>query len=249
MVGRAATVLGVIGGMGPWATIDFLGQLHRLQRVEAEQDFLPVVVSCDPNLPDRTVALRGGRADEITRALRQRALALRGAGATMLAMPCNTAHAFAEPALAAIGLPLVDMLAAVAEETRRRCPETTRAVVLATDGTMRSGLYDQALAAVGVAAHYPTAAQRRELSEVIAALKVAGPAAPVVRRAAATINAIVAALAPAGRSPGRPTILGCTELPLAREHVDPGHILIDSTRCLAEAVLRASGLNAAAQPA
>src|SRR3954463_6073551 len=97
-------ILGVLGGMGPAATLDFLAKLQAATPVKREQDHLRVLVDINPKVPDRNVG--GSDPGPVLAAM---AAGLRDGGAQVLAIACNTAHAYAE-AVRASGLPLVDML-------------------------------------------------------------------------------------------------------------------------------------------
>ena len=96
--------LGVLGGMGPAATLDFLAKLQAATPVSREQDHLRVLVDINPKVPDRNNSY-----DEAGPVLAQMAVGLREAGAQVLAIACNTAHAYADQVKAS-GLPLVDLI-------------------------------------------------------------------------------------------------------------------------------------------
>lgn len=97
-------VLGVLGGMGPAATLDFLAKLQAATPVKREQDHLRVLVDINPHVPDRNVG-----AEDPGPVLAAMAAGLRDGGAEVLAIACNTAHAYADEVRAS-GLTLIDML-------------------------------------------------------------------------------------------------------------------------------------------
>ena len=131
-------VLGVLGGMGPAATVEFLGRLQAYTPAEKDQDHIRVIADINPKAPDRNTpgTMAGG-------VLAEMAGALAGAGAQVLAMPCNTAHADADLIQRASGLPLVDMIGLGAEAAAQT--GAMRAGVLGTKGALR--LYREYLAA------------------------------------------------------------------------------------------------------
>src|SRR5215475_13736513 len=102
-------MLGVLGGMGPMATVDFYRRLLPYTNVRTDQEHLPVIIWADPSVPDRSAALTGTGADP-TAWLVKGARALQSVGATVLAMPCNTAHAFLPAIQAAVTVPLLNMV-------------------------------------------------------------------------------------------------------------------------------------------
>ena len=131
-------VLGVLGGMGPAATLEFLTRVQAYTPAEKDQDHIRVIADINPKTPDRNVPSSDAGA-----VLAEMAGGLQGAGAQVLAMPCNTAHAHAGLIERASGLPLIDMISLGAEAARRS--GAARAGVLGTKGALR--LYREYLAA------------------------------------------------------------------------------------------------------
>ena len=145
--------LGVLGGMGPQATQLFYQFV--LDRTDAakDQEHLPAVILSDTGIPDRTAAILSGDTEGLYRRLLDDARLLEGCGCTALAIPCNTSHYFADRLQGEIGVPIVHMLretAAVLAAQGRKRPG-----ILATDGTIRTGLYQKECAAVGLEAAAP----------------------------------------------------------------------------------------------
>jgi len=119
-------VVGILGGMGPAATADFYAKLTSRTPAVSDQDHLRVIIWSDPTIPDRSRALTGEGPDP-TPTLRRGAQGLRAAGASLLAVPCNTAHAFLPGIMDGLDIPVVDMIAAVAAYvTSRRSPRHSR---------------------------------------------------------------------------------------------------------------------------
>ena len=106
-------VLGVLGGMGPAATVDFMAKLQAFTPAKSDQDHIRVIVDLNPKVPDRNTP--GSQAGAV---LAEMAGALQGAGAQVLAIPCNTAHAYADLIQRASGLPLVDLIGTGASAAR-----------------------------------------------------------------------------------------------------------------------------------
>jgi aspartate racemase len=215
-------VLGVLGGMGPAATLDFLTKLQAFTPAKSDQDHIRVLVDINPKVPDRNLA--GSGAGPV---LAEMAGALAGAGADVLAITCNTAHAHADLIQRASGLPLIDMIETAASAARDR--GARRVGVLGTKGALR--LYREYLAAQAMGLVSLDAERQDEFMATIYRIK-AGDLGPVVRREMAGYAAdLVAAGAEA-------VIAGCTEAPLAMgpadvrvAFVDPGELL--ARRCVA----------------
>ena len=101
--------VGVLGGMGPEATIDFMTDVLNLTRADKDQDHLHLVVDQNPKVPNRQAAIRAGT-DDVGRALAAMAARLARAGADFLVMPCNSAHAFERAIREATALPFVSIV-------------------------------------------------------------------------------------------------------------------------------------------
>ena len=107
-------VLGVLGGMGPAATLDFLTKLQAHTPAQKDQDHIRVIVDINPHVPDQS--------DPFSKpgpVLAEMAGALRGAGAEVLAIACNSAHAYADLISRSSGLPLIDMIATASQAARQ----------------------------------------------------------------------------------------------------------------------------------
>lgn len=227
MSGRPLTI-GVIGGMGPAATFDFCARLTALAPAKLDQDHPRVLVDCDPSIPDRNAAMRG-EGPSPGPVLADKARALQAAGARVLAMPCNAAHAFAGFIVEAATIPFVDMIAATVGEGLEG--GATRVGVLAADGAMRAGLYQRALAAKGVEALTLPDAEQAEFMALIYRIKAGELGAPSRREMARLAVRLVEMGAQA-------LIAGCTEVPLVLDAHESPAPLTSSTDALARATLK-----------
>ena len=118
-------VLGVLGGMGPAATVAFLARVQALTPAEGDADHIRIIADINPQVPDRN-----RQPDAAESVLGQMAMRLRDAGAQVLAMPCNTAHHYAPAIRAAAGVPLIDMVA-LSAATAARAAQGGRVGILA----------------------------------------------------------------------------------------------------------------------
>ena len=141
--------IGVIGGMGPAATVHFMARVLALTPAVVDQDHVRLIVDNNGGVLDRNAALRE-EGPSPAPALAAMARGLERAGAEALVMPCNTAHAFADAVRAATPLPLIDLIEVVCDEAMAGSPR--RVGVLAADGCRRAGLYQAAFARRGVEA-------------------------------------------------------------------------------------------------
>ncbi|MET3780014.1 aspartate racemase [Brevundimonas sp. 1080] len=219
-------ILGVIGGMGPAATVAFLARVQALTPAEGDADHIRVVMDLNPQVPDRNT--RPGEAEVV---LGQMAEGLAAAGAEVIAMPCNTAHAQAgsiRAACEAKGLRFIDMIAATADAAATS--GVKRIGVLATPGGER--LYTQALAARGIDTVLLEGADREAFMGLVYGVK----RGDVGEAARAGMSRLAQALADAG---AHGLIAGCTEVPLLLKAEDAPIPLTDSAEVLAQACVQA----------
>ncbi|MFK0300146.1 aspartate/glutamate racemase family protein [Brevundimonas sp. NPDC090276] len=214
--------LGVLGGMGPAATVAFLARVQALTPAKGDEDHIRVVMDMNPQVPNRHT-----QPEAAGRTLGEMAVRLREAGAEVLAMPCNTAHAHAA-AIRAAGLPFIDMVAETAKAAKTG--GATRIGVLATPGG--EALYAKALAAEGVEMVRLSEADRARFMTVVFGVK----AGDVGLEQRAAMRELAAALVAAG---AQGVIGGCTEVPLLLDTDDVVVPLTDSAEVLARVCVEA----------
>lgn len=219
--------LGVLGGMGPAATLDFLVKLHAATPATRDEEHLRVITDSDPRVPGRNAALSGDGPSPGP-ALAAMARRLEVAGAEVLAMPCNAAHGWADEIAAAVDVPFVNMIEAAADAVAATGAKTVG--LLAAAATLQSGLYHRALGARGVTV---LAAPGDAIMPLIMAVK-SGNTGPDVR---AGMAALAADLAAQG---AEVVLMACTEVPLVLSQADVAVPVIDATAALVGAVLRAT---------
>lgn len=157
--------IGILGGMGPLATADLFRKITLLTDAARDNDHIRVYIDSNARIPDRTAAILSGGKDpvpEMASALRS----LEACGANCVIMPCNTAHYFLPRLQAMTKLPFISMLEATAKTCAAQYPGRT-AAVLATKGTLATGLYEQALAAQNVRCLIPDAGEQDVLMHLI----------------------------------------------------------------------------------
>ncbi len=219
--------LGVLGGMGPAATLDFLVKLHAATPATRDEEHLRVISDSDPRVPGRNAALSGDGPSPGP-ALAAMARRLEVAGAELLAMPCNAAHGWSGEIAAAVSVPFVSMIDAAADAALATGAKTVG--VLAAAATLQSGLYHRALAARGLAV---VAAPAEAIMPLIMRVKSGDTGADV----GAAMAALAADLAGQGADV---VLMACTEVPLVLDQPQVAVPLVDATAALVQAVLRAA---------
>ena len=221
--------IGVLGGMGPAATVDFLGKLLAASGATRDQDHPRVLVDCDPTLPDRHAAVRGEGPSPGSR-LAAMARGLERAGAEVLCMPCNTAHAFEADVRGATPLPFVSIVAASVGETLRLTPNAKRVGLLAAAGARDAGLYPRAFAEHGVET---LDGDGGRFMACVWRVKAGDTGA----EARAAMRLLAQDLQEAG---AEAIVAACTEVPLVLSAADVAVPLIDSSAALARATIAAA---------
>lgn len=197
--------IGIIGGMGPLATADLFRKIVEHTDAQRDQDNIHIIIDNNTNIPDRTAALLDGGEDPVPQMLHSVAR-LVGDGADCLIMPCNTAHGFLERIRAASPVPVLNMIELTCRALKKR--GITRAGLLATTGTIRTGIYPKYFD--GVELLLPDDEQQQGVMDMI----YAGVKAGVKDYDAAAVQKTAEHLMERG---AQTIILGCTELPLAME--------------------------------
>jgi aspartate racemase len=210
--------------MGPAATVEFFGRLVTATPATIDQDHLRILIDNDPTVPDRTRALLHGGPTPGP-ALARMAKGLVAAGAEVLAMPCNTAHAFLGAIREAVEAKVVDMI----EETAART-EVRAVGLLATGGTIDARIYDHAFEARDIELLLPDEAGQETVVRAIEAVKAS--------RAFGEIEAAVARVVGELRNRGAEAVIaGCTEISLLDGKRMPLP-WIDALDCLVAATIR-----------
>jgi aspartate racemase len=218
-------LIGILGGMGPLATVDFVErviQLTSLAGATCDQEHLPLLVANLPHIPDRSKAMLGTGESPLP-ALLEGIDMLNRNGVELIAIPCNSAHYWYDAMRERSRAPILHIaeacVAAIARGTRR-------AAVLATGGTLASGLYQTILERHDIEPVVPNERTQQHIDACIHAVK-----AGELDASAAELAAALAEFAARG---AQVAVMGCTEIPLAaRRLATPAMRLIDSTLELA----------------
>jgi aspartate racemase len=224
-------MIGVLGGMGPAATVDFMAKLIRLTPVTRDQEHLPLIVLSDPRVPDRVGPIMTGEGEPPLPAMVRGIRALEAAGAGCIVIPCHTAHAWYDELKASTPLPVLSMVEAVLAEVERGAVPGRPVGLLATAATLEADLYQSALEIRGRPVLIPAPEVMRErVLPAIALVKRdrAAEAAPLLEAAIADLVAQGAGL----------VVLACTELPVALAALGgPPATCLDATEALARAAI------------
>lgn len=226
--------IGIVGGVGPAATVDFFDKIVRNTPAARDQDHLKVVVEQNPQIPDRTAHLLADGPDP-TLALYAACKRLEADGASLIAIPCNTAHVFVDRLQPRLAIPIVSMIGETVAAIRQRFPDVRTVGLLATTGTIRSRVYHAQAEAAGLELMTPDEAHQALVMSAIYGER--GVKAGYTEGECK--QALVSALAHLVERGARVVVLGCTELPLLLAESDAHAVagrtvaLLDPTAILA----------------
>lgn len=224
-------LIGVLGGMGPLATVDFMAKIAAATPVGVDQDHVPLIVHNVPQIPDRSAAIEA-RSDAPFLPMLAGLRMLAGNGAEYIAIPCNTAHYWHERLQRACCVKILHIADAVIEDLQRSQRQFRKLVLLATRGTISARIYQDRLSRSGIQSIIPNENTQNDVDRIIALVK-AGDVA-VARRMG---EKVMADLAPGDDGA---FLLACTELPVAYSNQLHDEHVIDATSALAAACVRAS---------
>lgn len=223
--------LGILGGMGPQATQDFYQRILDRTDAECDQEHLPTFILSDTQMPDRTAAILGGDAEACYRRLLADTKTLEVCGCTVIAIPCNTSHYFVDALQRELAVPILHMV----RETARVAAERgcRRVGVLATDGTIKTGVYQDELEALGLEVVGLAPEMQRVVMSIIY---------DEIKRGEKGSREKFAAVDKAVRAAGCDgAILGCTELSVYRTYHALPAFYVDAMDVLAERCIRFCG--------
>jgi aspartate racemase len=222
-------MIGILGGMGPEATLDLYRHIINLTPAARDQDHIRVLIYSNPKIPDRTEAIAAGGESPLPELIESAKLLERG-GAGIIVMPCNAAHYFLPQIRREVSIPILDMIEETYRDIRATLPNARKVGLIAALGTVHSGIYSRSFSRAGIEVLVPSDADQNRIQTAIAQVK-AGAQNRLTRE---TFQSAGKRLVEAG---AEAVILGCTELPLAFEPSEVNYFSIDTTRILAEAAV------------
>jgi aspartate racemase len=226
---RDHVTVGVLGGMGPEATLAFYRRVLELTTSVNDQGHIHLLIDSNPKVPDRNSAV-AGTGPSPAPILAQMARGLEGAGADFLVMVCNAAHAFQEAIEAAVSIPFLSIVAETHDEVRRRFPQVRSVGLLASSGCIDANLYQSAFSADGMSVLAPTGADRESFMELLHRVKSGDKSEAVGRGMRAVAESLI-------EQGAEVVVAGCTEVPLVLSQTDLTRPLVDSAEVLAKSTI------------
>ncbi|MEH2920036.1 aspartate/glutamate racemase family protein [Samsonia erythrinae] len=217
------SLVGILGGMGPGATVDAMQKLIKNTPAYRDQDHIPMIAVSIPDIPDRTQCILQHSASPLKKMLQYMKI-LENAGAECIIIPCNTAHYWFNELKQQCSVEMISIIDVTCQAIREA--KTTRVGLLATTATVKARIYQDNLAADHIHCDIPDEADQQQVMESIYAYKSGD-----ITGAHRLLSPVKDRLLQAGVTK---IILGCTELPLILEKeakTSPQHY-IDATEAL-----------------
>ncbi len=226
-------VLGILGGLGPMATVYFYEMLTRHTLVSCDQEHIDIIINSRSSTPDRTAYILGQSDENPFDIMSADAKRLVTFGADVLAIPCNTAHYFYDGLNKEISVPILNMIEETVLFAQKKCKKVG---ILATSGTIQTNTYQRVCDAHSLSYAVPDAAHQSDVMDIIYGDIKKGRRADMDK-----FLGVVSYLKAEGCER---IILGCTELSLIKrdEHLDGFYI--DSMEVLAKNAIELFGRTA-----
>jgi aspartate racemase len=221
-------IIGILGGMGPLATVDFINKLIALTPAKQDQEHLPYFLANLPQIPDRSAAILGQGNDPLPM-LRYGIDKLNHVGVSVVAIPCNSSHHWHEEMSRQCFAPILHIAKASTLAIKNSGGQCV--AILATRGALKSGFYQRELERANIDWILPeTMNAQIDIDQCIHAVKAGN--------LALSANMLMQALEKIGKQNIDSILMACTEIPIAAQHISThGLILVDSSMELARATV------------
>ncbi len=219
-------IVGILGGMGPEATIDLFQKIVRLTPAKKDQEHLRIIIDNNPKIPDRTRAILYGGESPLPELVKT-AQNLERAGVNYIIIPCNTAHYYFHEMQKMINIPILNMMQETALYIHHTFPAMKRISLFATEGTIYAGLYQTYLDDFTIETLLPSKTEQKQLMEIIYGVKTGQNLSLLKKQIIETAGLQIEKGAQA-------IIAGCTEIPLVLKDGDISIPVIDPTLILAK---------------
>ncbi len=220
--------IGILGGMGPAATVLLMSRIINLTNAEDDCDHIPLIIDNNTRVPSRIRALIQKTGEDPDPVLAQMTRQLEQMDARALAMPCNTAHHYAPVIEQAVDIPLINMVDLSASKIADIKPSINTVGILASPAVKLTGIFDRAFARFEIDTSYP--ADQHNLLSAIQAAKIDSRdngAQSIMQNSAQELMAKGADI----------LLVACSELSIIADAIPPSIPFIDSVDVLAEAVV------------
>ena len=227
-------VLGVLGGVGPLATIYFADLVIKMTQADTDQEHIAMVILNHSSIPDRTEYILDKSKPNPLPVMIRDAKVLEEDDCDYIVIPCNTAHYFYEEIQKSVSVPIINILEETVKYCEKTVPNIKKIGVLATDGTIKSNAYQNIIEKHSLECAVPSAEDQKSLMNIIYNQVKAGKEVDIFE-----FQRIIGELKKQGCDA---VVLGCTELSIIKKDFDISRAdIVDSMECLARASILACG--------
>ena len=223
-------IVGILGGMGPEATIDLFAKIVKATAAKNDEDHLRIIIDNNPKIPSRLDAILKGGPSPVP-SMVATAKNIEKAGADFIVIGANTAHWFHADVQKAVKVPVLNMIEETVNWTQRCLPEVKTIGLLATTGTVKTGMYHRAYKKIGIEVVVPKDLEQEKVMASIMGFKYGEPVSVTQLKMVQVAESLLAAGA-------KGLVMGCTEVPIILEGYPSQIPLIDPNQIVAEVVVR-----------
>lgn len=231
MINKKEKIVGIIGGMGPEATVDMMSRVIRATPATDDIDHIRMLVDNNPKIPSRIKAIIEGTGENPAPCMIEMARNLVAWGADFLVIPCNTAHYYYDAVQAAVKTPVLNMIDLTVSVITTENPEVRRLGLLASTAVLMTGLYKKRFEGKGLDLIAPLDPVQAKVMTAIRQIKTGDFGSREIE----TVNAAAKELTAAG---AEVLIVACTELSIISSDFESDVRLYDTSQVLAEAVVK-----------
>lgn len=163
--------LGIIGGMGPLATVKLFEMIVLMTKANSDQEHIHILIDNNTSISDRTNYILNGDGEDPRVQLVQSAQNLEKIGADYLVMPCNTAHFFYDEVVKEVGIPFINMIDETGKYIRNNNKNIDKIGLLATEGTIKAKVYDEVLKNYNIEVLKPSKENQKYITKLIYNIK------------------------------------------------------------------------------
>ncbi|MBQ5995573.1 MAG: aspartate/glutamate racemase family protein [Clostridia bacterium] len=227
-------ILGVLGGVGPLATIYFADLVVKMTQAQTDQEHIAMVILNHASIPDRTAYILDKTKPNPLPVMIRDAKVLEEDNCSYIVIPCNTAHYFYDEIQKSIGIPIINILEETVSYCEKTIPSLKKIGILATEGTIKSKAYQNIIEKHSLECAVPSEEDQASLMNIIYNQVKAGREVDIFE-----FHRIIGELKKQGCDA---VVLGCTELSIIKKDfgIDRPDI-VDSMECLARASILACG--------
>ena len=219
--------VGIIGGMGPVATVELMRRVIELTPANDDCDHIRMMVDNNPKVPSRIKALIDGTGESPLPELLKMAQGLEQAGADFLVMPCNTAHHYYLEVAESVSIPFINMIELTVKKVKHKFPKLEKISLLASSAVNNLKLYENLFEKVGIQTIYPVLPNQENLMKIIKSVKNNSMDENEIKSFKNIVNSLNA----------YHLLIACTELSLLSNLIDNKVKVIDALDLLAQEIV------------